>query len=123
MEGAAATVEAAGAEVAAGVGVSLMPEGGNEGHNNVCGLGHVGYRVALLLRGLDVAVSVVYDHAPDEWLRQVRDAGVECFSGDARDDRVLEQAGIRHARAVIAATDQDLVNLSVALDARRRTRA
>ncbi len=90
-----------------------------EGLHIVCGLGHVGYRVAVLLRRLGAAVHVIYNQASAEWLREMRAAGVECIEGDARDSRALERAGVRRARVVLAVTDQDLANLSVALDAKR----
>ncbi len=85
----------------------------------VCGLGHVGYRVALLLRRLGRPVSVIYNHASADWLADLEAAGAVSVHGDATDDRVLERAGVRAAQAVIAVTDQDLANLSVALDAKR----
>lgn len=85
----------------------------------VCGLGHVGYRIALLLRRLGVEVTAIYENTPADWVQRATQLGIVCLAGDARDDALLEKAGIRTARAIIAATDNDMVNLSVAMDARR----
>lgn len=99
--------------------VGASPMDGDPRLHIVCGLGHVGYRVALLLRRLGLPVSVIYNQASAEWLRDLRAAGATCIEGDVRDDRALERAGVTEAHAIIAATDQDLANLSVALDAKR----
>ena len=85
----------------------------------VCGLGIVGYRVVELLHRLGERIVVVTESAREEWLEAARHAGVDVHLGDARDTRLLERAGLLEARAVIAATDRDLVNLEIALDAKR----
>ena len=85
----------------------------------VCGLGHVGYRIAILLRRLGRDVTVIDDNPPAGRIQQATRLGIACLRGDARDEALLEQAGIRTAETIIAATDHDMVNLSVAMDARR----
>lgn len=91
----------------------------NSDHVIVCGFGHVGYRAADLLLRLHERVTVVYDNAPADWLARVQTQGATCIQGDARSDSVLQAAGIAQARAVLAVTDRDLVNLETAVDARR----
>jgi len=49
--------------------------------------------------------------APDEDLRILK--------GDARDEGLLAQGGLARAKALIAATDDDLVNVIIALHARQ----
>ncbi len=88
-------------------------------HVMVCGLGNVGFRAALLLRRLGVAVSVVTDRAYEPWQRTAHGRGVELLLGDARDRELLERAGLGSTHALIAATDSDLTNLETTLDARR----
>jgi Trk K+ transport system NAD-binding subunit len=88
------------------------------GHVIVCGMGQVGYRVVDLLWRLGEAVSVVALPTRDDWLQDVRRRGVEVLIGDARDPVRLQAAGLRDAAALIAATDQDLVNLEIVLTAR-----
>jgi Trk K+ transport system NAD-binding subunit len=90
-----------------------------EGHCIVCGMGAVGYRIVELLHRLGERVVVVTQHALDERLRTAEAFGVRVILGDARSDRLLREAGIESAKALIAVTDQDLVNIEVALDATR----
>jgi Trk K+ transport system NAD-binding subunit len=88
-------------------------------HIIVCGLGHVGYRIVDLLLSLGEPVTVVTLQTREEWVEDVEERGATVLRGDARDQRLLEKAGLLQARALIAATDVDLVNIEVALDARR----
>ncbi|HEY5958151.1 MAG TPA: NAD-binding protein, partial [Polyangiaceae bacterium] len=55
-----------------------------------------------------------------EFLSDVRRDGAPILCGDARREALLDEAGIANAIAVILATNQDLVNLEVALDARKK---
>jgi Trk K+ transport system NAD-binding subunit len=99
------------------------PFGGGEmtgdGFVLVCGLGTVGFRVVELLGRLGVPVRLVTLGAREERLRAVTDRGVEVVRGDARDPALLERAGLKEARALIATSDTDLVNLEIAMDAAR----
>src|SRR5207244_5519561 len=45
--------------------------------------------------------------------------GVPVRIGDPQDERLLAEVGIHEAQAVLAVTDQDLVNIEIALDAKR----
>jgi len=89
------------------------------GHCIVCGMGDVGYRVAELLRRLGEEVVVVTLQAREERRRVAESLGVRIVMGDARVDQILNDAGLASAKLLIAATDQDLVNIEVALDSRR----
>jgi Trk K+ transport system NAD-binding subunit len=82
----------------------------------VCGLGHFGYRAAELLLRLGERVVVVSLGAREEWRRDVEALGATVVLGDARDGRVLERAALAEAKAVLALTDADLVNIEIALD-------
>src|SRR5829696_3923101 len=88
-------------------------------HVIVCGMGAVGYRIVELLHRLGESVTVITDRTLDERRQTAEAFGVRVILGDARNDRVLREAGLESAKAVIAATDQDLVNIEVALDAAR----
>jgi len=90
-----------------------------KGHFIVCGMGHVGYRVVDLLGRLGETVTVITQSARAEWLHAVQARGVQVRIGDAQDERLLVEAGVREAQAVLAVTDQDLVNIEIALDAKR----
>ncbi len=88
-------------------------------HIVLCGLGHLGYRVfELLLEGkLDV---VVVEKDPDNrFLAQARATGACILVRDMKDDQALVDAGIERARTVVIATNDDIANLEVAMDARR----
>ena len=89
------------------------------GHCIVCGMGDVGYRVAELLRRLGEEVVVVTLQAREERRRVAESLGIRIVIGDARVDQILNDAGLASAKLLIAATDQDLVNIEAALDSRR----
>jgi voltage-gated potassium channel Kch len=87
-------------------------------HVIVCGLGSIGYRitVGLLARGVGV-VAVDADEA-GRFVSAARSRGVPVMVGDARQPEILNELRVETARALVAATDNDLVNLSAALNAR-----
>jgi Trk K+ transport system NAD-binding subunit len=89
------------------------------GHVIVCGLGRVGYRLSMLLLRLGEKVVVINETARADWLRAVQEAGAEVISGDARSAATLAAAGLATAKAIIAATNHDVVNIETALDARQ----
>jgi Trk K+ transport system NAD-binding subunit len=82
----------------------------------VCGLGRVGWRVLASLRAAELpAVVIDINTSPDD----SRLAGVTAFKGDCRRPELLEQAGVKGARAVVIVTSDDLVNISTALLVRK----
>ncbi len=83
----------------------------------LCGLGRVGYRIALPLLELDIPV-VGIDTTPTPLIQALIDRGMPVLIGDVRSEAVLRQAGVERARAVIVCTDQDLVNLEAAFHIR-----
>ncbi len=87
-------------------------------HVVVCGLGHVGYRVVEELRALGEDVIGI-EREGSEFVAILRDQGVPVHLGDARRDDLLLLTGIARAKAVVCATDDDLANLEIALDAKR----
>jgi Trk K+ transport system NAD-binding subunit len=89
------------------------------GHYVVCGLGVVGYRIVELLHRLGETVVVITEGAREEWKENTKAAGIELILGDAREASMMHQARLGSARALIAATDKDLVNIEIALDAKR----
>ena len=87
-------------------------------HVIVAGLGSIGYRVALGIaeRGVPVIGVEVSDEGP--FASPIRAAGMPVFIGDARHRAVLDELRLGTARALVAATSDDLVNLAIALNAR-----
>jgi len=88
-------------------------------HGMICGLGQVGYRVALLALHSGHKVTVVTIVARPEWERELRAAGARIFFGDARDEDFLVSAGLHQVDWLISATSNDLTNIEIALDAKR----
>jgi Trk K+ transport system NAD-binding subunit len=87
----------------------------DQGHVVVCGLGNIGFRVVEeLLRGKQPVV--VIDAAPDNrFLASARRLGAAVIAGDCTLPDALRQARADTARAVVAVTDSDLVNIETAL--------
>jgi Trk K+ transport system NAD-binding subunit len=88
-------------------------------HTIVVGIGKVGYSVVDGLLGLgEMVVAVQRPEAQDSpLLDELIDRGVPMIRGDGRTAKVLEQAGVRQARAIILATSDDLTNLDAGLTA------
>lgn len=88
-------------------------------HVIVCGMGQVGHRVVNILTQAGESVIVLTAGSRDDWLRDARAAGVRIIFGDARDEALLAEAGIEDAKALIAVTDLDAINMEIALDSKR----
>ncbi|MCP4919415.1 MAG: TrkA family potassium uptake protein [Proteobacteria bacterium] len=88
------------------------------GHIILCGLGNVGFRVLeeLAAMGHQVFVVELDDSCPS--LDRARELGAEVLIGDARAENTLRSLNVHDARALIVATDDDLANLEIAMDAR-----
>lgn len=85
----------------------------------ICGLGQIGFRCFELLRAAGYGVCVITTSTTDDWMQIVIASGGRVIRGDARSDKHLVDAGIQRAIGIIVATDQDIVNVSIAMDARR----
>jgi voltage-gated potassium channel Kch len=85
-------------------------------HVVVCGLGAVGMAVARELNDRGASVVVVDPQADDELHRE---ANPRCpvIVGDATRPVILHRAGIEHARALVACTSNDALNLEIGLTA------
>lgn len=87
-------------------------------HVILCGLGHVGYRVAQQLIKLDQDFVCITKET--KFAEQLRKHDVPVLVGDARDEDMLVGANVARAKAIILATDDDLANLETAINARAR---
>src|SRR5262249_32787217 len=88
------------------------------GHIIVCGLGNVGFRVVQELIRQGEPVVAIERNRDNTYIPTARRLGAAVIIGDVAVAEVLRQAHTPNARAVIAATDNELVNLEVALLAR-----
>jgi Trk K+ transport system NAD-binding subunit len=87
-------------------------------HMVVVGVGRVGYQIIQELLQLRESIVVIDKNDEAPLLLELFDRGVPVISGNARLTSVLEQAGVKKAKAVICSTSDDLTNLDVALTAR-----
>jgi Trk K+ transport system NAD-binding subunit len=88
-------------------------------HVIVCGLGSIGYRVVQGLVARGTTMVAVEANEEGRFVAAARAIGVPVVIGDARQRELLQQLGLATARALVAATSDDLVNLSATLNARR----
>jgi Trk K+ transport system NAD-binding subunit len=95
--------------------VRRIPDGG---HIVICGLGNIGFRVMEHLLEYDERVVVIEQQRDSRFLATARRLGVAVIVGDATVMQVLRQAHAATARAVVAATDNELANLEIGLLAR-----
>ncbi|MCB9527520.1 MAG: NAD(P)-binding protein [bacterium] len=88
-------------------------------HIILCGLGRVGRKVFRELVELGEHVVCIEQNEDAVGVRLARQTDHPVIIDDARLDHVLKQAGVERAKAVLAVTDEDMVNLEIALDARK----
>jgi len=89
-------------------------------HNHIVlvGLGHLGYRVAQRLSEMGEQVAVVELNPGTHTKIAARDMGIPVIQADARHPGGLEGANIQEARTIILASQEDAMNLQIALRAR-----
>jgi Trk K+ transport system NAD-binding subunit len=88
-------------------------------HVILCGLGHLGWRVLGQLLAQGRQVVCIEKDATGRFLEEAKATETPILVRDMKEDAALEDAGIRHAQAILICTNDDLANLEVALDARR----
>jgi Trk K+ transport system NAD-binding subunit len=87
-------------------------------HIVVVGIGKVGYAIVKDLLNLgEPVIAVERNEADSILLEEIVDLKVPVIRGDGRNRKVLEQAGVNRAKAVILATSDDLTNLDSGLTA------
>jgi voltage-gated potassium channel len=87
-------------------------------HVVLIGLGHLGFRVVKNLTELDQEVIVIERSPEPDLLHNVRELGVPVLEDDGTRETVLLSAGVQRARAIILCTQNDSLNLRMALKAR-----
>jgi Trk K+ transport system NAD-binding subunit len=87
----------------------------DSGHVIVCGLGNIGFRVVEELVSYNERVVAIEVSRDSRFEATTRRLGVPIVTGDATVREVLRQARAGTARAVVAVTSNDLVNLEIAL--------
>ncbi|MBC8426083.1 NAD-binding protein, partial [bacterium] len=86
------------------------------GHYIVCGYGRMGRIVSDELLGEGIPHVIVTDDADDA--EDLQRDGRLVVHGDATEDEILEQAGVKRARGLVASVSSDVANLYITLSAR-----
>ena len=100
------------ANLGGALAIRRIPDGG---HIIVCGLGNVGFRAVEELRAAGEPVVVIEQNAGNPFIASARRLGAAVIVGNAAIGEVLRQARATTARAVVAATSNELLNLEIAL--------
>jgi Trk K+ transport system NAD-binding subunit len=87
-------------------------------HIVLIGLGHLGFRVAQRLHETGESIVVVEINLGSHTTVAARDMGIPVIQADARHASSLEAANIKDARTIILASQDDAMNLQIALKAR-----
>jgi Trk K+ transport system NAD-binding subunit len=87
-------------------------------HVIVVGVGRVGVSIVHGLLDLHEPVVAIEKTSDSLFLDEIRERKVPIITGNGRHAGNLEKAGVRHARSIILAANDDLANLDGALTAR-----
>jgi Trk K+ transport system NAD-binding subunit len=89
-----------------------------QNHIVLVGLGHLGFRVATQLHEMDQRVVAIELSPSADLVASVRSLDIPVIPGDGTKEDMLEAAGIRRARAILLCTQNDSLNLQMAVKAR-----
>src|SRR6266496_5740204 len=87
-------------------------------HIVLVGLGHLGYRIAQRLHEMGKNIVVVEIKADQHTVIAARKMGIPVIEEDARNATALDGANIKGAETIILASQNDAMNLQIALKAR-----
>lgn len=87
-------------------------------HTILVGLGHLGYRVANQLHQIDKPVVAIELNPSADEISAVQKMGIPVIQDDAARPATLEAAGVQRARTIMLCTQNDALNLQIALKAR-----
>jgi Trk K+ transport system NAD-binding subunit len=87
-------------------------------HVILVGLGHLGYRVVRDLYQMDRDVVVIERNPSVDLVANVKQMDIPVIQEDASRELVLKEAGIERALAIVLCTQNDSLNLQIALKAR-----
>lgn len=85
-------------------------------HYIICGCGRIGFLICRELAAEKVPF-VVIDNSP-EIIQKIQDEGIIYCKGDATQDKVLIEAGIKRAKGIVCVLPSDAENLYVILTAK-----
>jgi voltage-gated potassium channel len=88
-------------------------------HIILVGLGHLGYRVAQEINHMDQDIVLIESNPKADLIASIKSMGIPVIQEDAGQPSTLEVAGVQRARSIILCTQNDSLNLKIALNARR----
>lgn len=89
-----------------------------QNHIILVGLGHLGFRVASQLHSMGQDVVAIELSPSAELVANTRGLDIPVLQGDGTNEAMLEAAGVRRARAVMLCTQNDSLNLQMAVKSR-----
>ena len=89
------------------------------GHVILCDSGHVGPAILDLLLRMGENVVVIAAAPRKGWKEMLESMCVPLHIDEGSHEKVLREAGVEKAKSVLITTDDDLFNVSMALDAKR----
>jgi len=90
-----------------------------ENHHILVGLGHLGFRVVQHLKGaMNLPMAVVELNPDADLISAVQAMDIPIIRNDASRESALEAAGVKKANSIIMCTQDDALNLKIALKAR-----
>lgn len=87
-------------------------------HIILVGLGHLGFRVAQEINNMDQDIVLIEANPKADLIASIKSMGIPVIQDDASHPATLEQAGVKHSRAIILCTQNDSLNLKIALNAK-----
>jgi Trk K+ transport system NAD-binding subunit len=87
-------------------------------HTVLVGLGHLGFRVVDKLHEMEESVVVIELNPSADLFSSVQAKGIPVIQDDATRLTAMEAAGVKNAKTIILCTQNDSINLQVALKSR-----
>ena len=87
-------------------------------HIVLVGLGHLGYRVVEQLHEMNQDVVVVEMNPKADLVANLKRYDIPIIEGDSTREAILEAAGIKRARELVLCTQNDNLNMQIAVKAR-----
>ena len=95
-----------------------------EDHHVLVGLGHLGFHVVEHLRiAMNQQLAVIEQNPSADLFNAVQEMDIPIIADDASREFVLEAAGVRKAKSIILCTQNDAINLKIALMAAAKARS
>jgi len=91
-------------------------------HIIICGLSQKGYLFAKRFQEAGIPVVIIEKNKDNPWLKSCQNKGMFLLIGDASDFSLLENAGLKRARGLIATTDDDGTNIEIAMQVKNNRR-